>query len=419
MLNEQERRLNDAMQNLAESLDIPPNKYKEAVERYGAVGKWLEEGEYDGCTDTPTVGPQGSFRLGTVVRPLRDGKEADYDIDLVCQLPQDKATTDPGNLKMAVGDRLKENADYAEMLDEEGRRCWTLQYAEKDGVGFHVDILPSVPDHDLGRQSLTVHGVDWQYAQHAIATTEKDKAAGTHSWKDGGSNPEGFAKWFDGINKPTFARIVAAKKRLLYERSRAVYCSVAEVPDALVRTPLQQAIQILKRHRDRRFLRHKWGEDKPKSMIITTLAARAYQGDPDVYTALLGIVDRLELYALLLKPGAFLTKDMAAHLIERQEDRWRIPNPVNPGENFADRWNDPGSHGAEAFFQWVSWVKQDIESALKARDAGEAKALLVSIFGAGVSNAAAATGPAGAKTPGDYPTVHLSNPSKPWSPGRV
>ena len=42
------------------------------------------------------------------------------------------------------------------------------------------------------------------------------------------------------------------------------------------KTPLQRAVQILKRHRDIMFA---GDEDKPVSIIITTLAAKAYQGD--------------------------------------------------------------------------------------------------------------------------------------------
>ena len=74
--------VNSILQDIAEELDIPPSKYQQAVERYTSVGKWLEGGHYPGSTGTPAIYPQGSFRLGTVVRPIRDGVETDYDIDL-------------------------------------------------------------------------------------------------------------------------------------------------------------------------------------------------------------------------------------------------------------------------------------------------------------------------------------------------
>ena len=88
------------------------------------------------------------------------------------------------------------------------------------------------------------------------------------------------------MNHEMFAKVASTQKRLLLEREGAIYSSVDDVPDALIRTPLQRAIQILKRHRDMRFLEHKCEEYKPISIIITTLAASAYQNETDV---LLGV----------------------------------------------------------------------------------------------------------------------------------
>jgi hypothetical protein len=414
MLTEREQELNEVFRRLAESLDIPPSKYRQAVERYETVGRWLEDGNYNGCPDTPEVSPQGSFRLGTVVRPLKDGKEADYDIDLVCRIDQVKSATTAAALKAAVGDRLKENADYARMLDEEGRRCWTLEYAEEDGIGFHMDILPAIPDEDTAKRNLIVQGVPWEYAQHAVAITERDGHGGRYSWTVGGSNPKGYAAWFANRNLPMFAKVADHQKRLLVEAPGSIYCRVEEVPDALVRTPLQRAVQILKRHRDMRFLGHKWEGEKPISIVITTLAAQAYQNESDVYTALANIVDRLDRYAALLRPGAVLTEDLAGRLIEKKDGHWHIPNPVNPGENFADRWNKSGSHRAEAFFQWVRWVKQDLDAATRAGDLSEVELLLTPIFGKRAADAAIARDK-DRKAPAVV--AIKSNPSKPWGHG--
>lgn len=146
------------LHHVAEELDIPPSKYKEAVNRYTSAGKWLEEGDYPGTTATPYIYPQGSFRLGTVVRPLRSGVEADYDIDLVCELAARVSDTSPDAVKKCVGDRFKEHGTYNRMLDEEGRRCWTLLYAEDDGGGFHLDVLPCVPSPNVSSAFHTEYG---------------------------------------------------------------------------------------------------------------------------------------------------------------------------------------------------------------------------------------------------------------------
>jgi hypothetical protein len=410
MLNERELELNDLLRHMAESLDIPPSKHKQAVDRYQAVGKWLEEGQYDGCADLPKIGPQGSFRLGTVVRPLRDGKETDYDIDLVCRLPMAMISTTPAAVKGMIGTRLKEHADYRRMLDAEGRRCWTLEYAEQDGIGFHMDILPAVPDDDKSKRLLVVQGMLSVFPRDALAATDKDRHSCRYCWKD--TNPAGYADWFEDVNRPMFTKVAATQKRLLVENAHEIYCSIDDVPDALVRTPLQRAIQILKRHRDMRFLRHKWEDFKPISIILTTLAAKAYQSEGDVYSALKNIVDRLDAYARLLD-SSVVVEDLAGSLIRKRDGRWYIPNPVNHGENFADRWNDAGSHRAEAFFMWVSWVKKDLQTALGLRDIRETKSFFEPIFGHRVSEAAFPT-KTSAPTRASYPTIAITNPNKPW-----
>ena len=47
MLSEQETRLNEILRRIAESLDISPTDYERAVQSYGAVGTWLEDGFVD------------------------------------------------------------------------------------------------------------------------------------------------------------------------------------------------------------------------------------------------------------------------------------------------------------------------------------------------------------------------------------
>ena len=61
------------------------------------------------------------------------------------------------------------------------------------------------------------------------------------------------------------------------------------------KTPLQRAVQILKRHRDIMFA---GDEDKPVSIIITTLAAKAYQGEGSITEALQTILIHMDKYIL-------------------------------------------------------------------------------------------------------------------------
>ena len=334
------------LNGISQDIDIAPSKFRQAVDRYEAVGRWLEGGEYEDCHGAPSIYPQGSFRLGTVVRPIRNGKESDYDIDLVCELSIPKHLKGPKAVKMMVGDRLQANGVYRDLLDTEGERCWTLEYAEQDGIGFHMDVLPSIPDSG--------------HSQTAIAIT--DKQGSTYDWS--ASDPRGYASWFEGLNKQAFDRVSVLQKASIRDRDPAVFASIDAVPDQLVRTPLQRSIQIMKRHRDVMFDNSSYG---PISMIITTLAGHLYNGESDVYSALSGIVSQLDEHSILMKSQPLQNYRLAARgLIRRMPGgTWYIANPVNPEENFADRWHEDGHARADAFFRWAAQIKDDLVKILE------------------------------------------------------
>ena len=359
------------LEKVAEDIDIPPGKYKEAVERYEAVGRWLEGGSYPGSAAAPDIYSQGSFRLGTVVRPIRDGVEADYDIDLVCELAIAKERTNPGTVKRMVGHRLEEHERYRKMLDEEGKRCWTLIYAEQDGIGFHLDVLPSVPDR---RGALDT----------SIAITHRQ--ASSYRWS--ASNPRGYGYWFDEKNRAAFARVLTEQKRSIVARASSVYASVDEVPDQLVRTPLQRAIQIMKRHRDVMFNGGPDADYAPISMILTTLAAHLYQGEHDVHAALTAIVSKLHGHAGLVEHRPIEQALASLQLIQRMPNgTWYIANPVNREENFADRWHEDNHARARAFFRWVDAVREDLVDILAENRLATAKRRLGAALGASAATA--------------------------------
>jgi hypothetical protein len=356
-----------ALEDTAASLDIPPHKYQIAVERYTAVGNWLDAGGTNLKLFSPTVSVQGSFRLGTVVPPVVRAEGAGYDIDLVCRLDAAPFGITPRELKHYVGDRLKESTTYRRMLDQEGRRCWTLNYAEADGVGFHLDVLPAILGAGTTALEAQRRGVPSELTTHAIEATER-QTKDQYIWLAGGTNPEGYARWFDQLNRAAKSRVLLLQRQLIHDAHPDVFADVQSVPEALVRTPLQRSVQLLKRHRDVRFAGHPLECEKPISIIITTLAALAYRGEPDAAAAVLNILDRIEHFTV-------------SGVMQRVGDRWVIPNPVNPAENFADRWNQPGSRRAEAFFQWVSWAREDLSRASAHAGQDDVSAELSGVFG--------------------------------------
>jgi hypothetical protein len=382
------------LEEVARDIDIPPGKYRDAVERYNAVGRWLDEGQYPGCTRPLDIYVQGSFRLGTVVRPIRDGVEASYDIDLVSEVPLPKATTNPGDLKAMIGRRLMEHETYRKMLDEEGRRCWTLEYAEKDGAGFHLDVLPALPDPRFGKNT-------------AIAITNRQGRSYSYS----ASDPRGYGAWFDLKNGVAFLRTSFAQKRLIQESAPHVFASVNDVPDQLVRTPLQRAIQLEKRHRDVMFKDPATCAYAPISVIITTLSAHLYQNETNVYSALAGIVGRLAAHTGLLEGHALERSIADMGLIRRTPDgKWYIGNPVNPEENFADRWHEDNHARAKAFFAWVAQLRADLVNV----PANSTRAMLSERFTRALG-AIPVTRHLDIILPADPPPrIQISSPAKPW-----
>ena len=86
---------------LAEMLDIPPSLYERAVQRHHSLGDWLGRDASRLKQLNPHVSPQGSFRHGTVVRPLVEG--AEYDLDNVTTLQMSKVEITQKALKALYG----------------------------------------------------------------------------------------------------------------------------------------------------------------------------------------------------------------------------------------------------------------------------------------------------------------------------
>jgi hypothetical protein len=133
-------------------------------------------------------------------------------------------------------------------------------------------------------------------------------------------------------------------KRALAQRER-ITASVDEIPDYKVKTPLQRTIQLLKRHRDCMFTDD--AEYKPISIIITTLAAHAYNEEPSISAALQSILTGMDRY-----------------IEDRSGVAW-VTNPVNPAENFADKWAEEPKK-RENFYRWLDQAKHDFALYLRA-----------------------------------------------------
>lgn len=329
-----------------DKLDISPTNYKLAVDRYKAVGSCIEDYLKKELGLDVHIYPQGSFKIGTVTYPA--DRDDGYDIDLVCEVQEAKYKITPQKLKEIVGQALESDSVYKNMIDKEGRRCWTIVYKEQNGIKFHIDVLPSVPEH--------IEIVE----DTSIATTTRIKEGNIvkeYVWDS--TDPLAFAQWFDNINKKSYDSIQLNYRTILYESNKNIYASVDDVPKELVKTKLQKIIQILKRHRDIRFVNSNNKDAKPMSMIITTLVATIYEHvnieHEDIMATIKKIIEELAKYKALIEHEEFV----ANGLIQKVNGEWKIQNPV-ADENLADRWHEDNNKKAKAFFQWITWLEKDM-----------------------------------------------------------
>ena len=229
------------------------------------------------------------------------------------------------------------------------------------------------------------------------------------------SDPRGYGAWFDGKNAAAFAARCVRAEAYIQRRASLIYASIDKVPDQLVRTPLQRSIQLMKRHRDLRFNHHDHIDYAPISIIITTLAAHLYGNETDVYSALSGIVGKLQAHAVLVEGRAVDRSLAAMGLIQKRLDgTWYIGNPVNPAENFADRWHEDNHARARAFFAWVDALQKDLLNILGEANPRLLKEQLGRVLGtAAVSKHLDVLVPS-APVIDTPPRIHITSPAKPW-----
>jgi hypothetical protein len=355
-----------AIDRLLDAIQVPDSRYEAANRAFKWVCEWLSRPASTLVAYDPDSYLQGSFRLGTAIRPITD--DDDYDVDIVCVLGLTKQAVSQSRLKELVGKEIKAYADRHSMQKPaDNRRCWTQDYA--DGAQFHIDTLPAVPDAARQRNLLEARSLDARWTATAIAITDKNDPnyyVTNDRWPL--SNPRGYAGWFE-------SRMSA----VLHMRKSAIALTeskpVDDIPTYRARVPLQSAIQLLKFHRDVMFIDD--ADDKPISIIITTLAAQSYRNEVDVTAALRTIL-----------------RDMDAHIEQRLGVDW-VANPTNDLENFADKWSEYPQRRAN-FRKWLEAAREDFARLERATSEHEVQALLEEIFGPEVSKRATSPSTGGA-----------------------
>ena len=305
---ENKQNVDRMLRRIAAEIEISKTEHERAVKSYNSVGTFLDNNipQYN-----IRVIPQGSFRLGTVIKPITDKDE--YDVDLVVIV--DNKFTNAKDLKNIIGDALKKSDRYSEKI-KEGKRCWTIEYSESSN--YHMDILPSMKSdtYSINKELIMTHRED-EHSEYEFRQT----------------NPEAYYDWF-------VKRMEEEKKKLIEEYAIRNKLEIVDVPEYEIKTTLQVAIEILKRYRDIKF--KETPEIKPISIILTTLIAKVYTGKENVYELIKKFSNEYMLY---------LEKDEEGNIL--------IKNPINVNENFADKWPKYPER-KEAFFKFMTELKNDL-----------------------------------------------------------
>ncbi|MCK9220678.1 MAG: nucleotidyltransferase [Bacteroidales bacterium] len=294
--------IDDLLDKMAEEIQLDSTRYERMKTSYEAVKNWIEGDELFFHPYRYDVYPHGSVRILTTVKPI--GKD-EFDLDIVIHL---KSTTPhtPQRIYAELKRRIGENEKYRGMMELKNR-CIRLNYAGD----FHMDILPGIQESE--------------YDQNRIKVPDRELG----NWVS--SNPRGYAEWF-------FGQANMVKVSLL---EKAFSAEKLPIDNFKNKKPLQRAVQLIKRYRDIYFIKD--DTYKTSSIILTTIAGVFYSGEESIFETIDKIITTIR--AKVNEPIV----------------RLKIVNPVNPNEDFTDKWDTEPEYYTEfkkfAIHLYNEWQK--------------------------------------------------------------
>ena len=362
-MNKEERKI-DLLKIIAD-LDIPPYLYHDACQKYEHLANYLESHGLQA-----NIYPQGSFALGTVIRPYSGNKERNYDFDFICQITGSRDSISPIELRNNVLSILKESNLYGGKLIEYPE-CFTIEYTPNNGLSFSIDIVPATNESFSLKEELYTQS-DYPWLIDTAIAIPRHSQLKVYNWLT--SNPKGYCKWFFDINS-TFSKVSALSfRQSLFNSHRNIYDSIEQIPIELERTSMQRVIQILKYHRDIYYSNVSNGDElKPISAIINTIVTMiSSTANPhaSVFELLQYVINEISIYSHYqnLSSIDFINKYGNRKVFTKLNGKWKIKNPANPKDNLADKWNT-NSEIPKRFFLWIKAVKDQLIDSLDLDDA--------------------------------------------------
>jgi hypothetical protein len=290
----------ELLARIAQELQLDKTRLERMETAYNAVAELLKKDDDFFNNLEIEVYAQGSKRIGTTIKPIND---EDFDLDTVLHIYDIYHSYSPEQIYNALVKALEKDSYYKTIMGKK-KRCVRLNYKSD----FHMDILPAcMPSY---------------FEKQRIAIPEKIMK----SWSSG--NPKGFAEWFLEIANSVKDPVLKTHARALLEAK----IESEPLPDELyLKTPLQRAVQLIKRYRDLFYQDRKY---PVSSIVITTLVTHFYNGENSIFDTIDNVLQRIK--------NGYLDA-LKAHI------RFKVLNPVNPDEDFADSWTEDNYNSFYAF----------------------------------------------------------------------
>ena len=176
------RRVNDFDKFMGEHVNLNPSRYERLKRSDKAISEYLGQN----LAGYRRAERQGSYALGTTIRPVRENDE--YDVDRLVYMDYDRSKS-PADYIDDVYRCLKANGNYSDKVHR-NTRCVTVNYAGK----FKIDLVPCI----------TYNG------SHFICNRKTNQFEVT----DG----RGFRDWFNGKNRITNGNLKFVTRLLKYLR---------------------------------------------------------------------------------------------------------------------------------------------------------------------------------------------------------
>ncbi len=328
------------LQKLLDKIELTKNQRKRAEILYTNICKALKETGLD-----IDFYPQGSFATKTVVRPFLEGKDKAYDVDVICEVKSLKKDDIRPDYLMSL---------FQEALDQKGYaytqydKCFTVEYANQEGVDFSIDIIPSVPESPIMISRLFSLTPEPQYVPSSIAIPDLSGAAAT--WI--ANNPAGYRSWFEN-------QVRGFEKRMRESRNNKNAASIEDLPEDKATNLLCNVIKLMKRHRDV-FYSRKSSDLKPSSIVISTLVAslapRIYptENEGELLSQIIEQLSYLKNYQKQVESyGSSISGYVISDIILRRGNQWEFKNPTNGLDNILSSWNE-NPERANHFFDWIA-----------------------------------------------------------------